>query len=630
MIMNWKPLDDSHYQRLRANFSALQDASVSIGVEESELMNLAEYLEYCEEQEQLSGIRTSQEFGGRIFFPPQQGFALLNEQRRCIEEALRQDGILLVLSGLGVGHAAKMAYELIQSYPRAITLIYEKNPWAWAAFLSFFPIIDFLISRRMFFFGGESAEADLLQFAETNFLFLVKPDECKYLLGGVPAPSVDVVPYIQDARSIAKAIQSLITPFDEKLNQFTQTMATPLYFPPRSIWGCSNPDAYIHHPIAQAFLKGFEQTGLKTCLGLFEKPIHQQCKVVGSLLNSRPDLLFTVNCWPGALLEDIGLSENTVAAIQHPRICYLVDNTSLYEDARNSYPFSSEDWFFCADRAFLSWLTPQTNQAYYLPIATLFEREGIHEERFAAPITYIGSLPDVPLYLEKLSPVPVDLLVQTEKNCRQGSQLTIVTHFLSLEPSKESFGEIMAEAEEFCSRTNKGLTEKNAILEYFLYNCITFFKRKKIVEALLPLGLKVYGPESWQAVLPTQYKERYGGFVAYDELQNCYYSSQINLNIHSYQCPTCLNIRDFDVPMSGGMVLGDYVEDMDSGLLTPGEEMAVYTTEEEVAETAAQLLRDTEHVAEMRRKAHARVQNAHTFKHRAKHILEVLAKRYNW
>ena len=255
--MIWKSLHDLHYQCLKDNFNALRECSFSIGVEETELRNLAECLEYCEEQEQVAGVQTNQEYGARILFPPEEGFSFLREQRLCIEQSLQQGGIFLVLSGLGVGHSVQMACQLIDSSPRAVILVYEKNPWAWAAFLSFFPIANFLASRRVFFFGGEFAAENMLEFVNKNYLFLLKPDECKYMLGAVPAPSVDSVAYIQDARGLAKAILSLMPAFDEKFDQFTVSMARPIQKYPRTVWSCSNPAAYIHHPIAEAFSPGF-------------------------------------------------------------------------------------------------------------------------------------------------------------------------------------------------------------------------------------------------------------------------------------------------------------------------------------------------------------------------------------
>ena len=369
---------------------------------------------------------------------------------------------------------------------------------------------------------------------------------------------------------------------------------------------------------------------METSMALFEAPIHQQCKVVGSLIDYKPDLLFTVNCSPGALMKDIGLCKDIVTAVRHPRLCYVVDNITLYDDVENLTSVMEDDWFFCADRTFLSWLTPQTNHAYHLPAATMFAKEGVCEERFAAPLSYVGSLPDLHQYLSKLSPVVFDLLVQLEKNAIQGSVKPLIRILQDFEPQPEWKEEILSAAGVFCSTTNKKLTAEEAVLEYFLYAVITYFKRKRIVEAFLPLGLKVYGPESWLEVLSGKYEDQYGGFVENYDLQNCYRSAEISLNIHSYQCPTCLNMRDFDVPMSGGLVLGDYVEDADRGLLTPGKDMLVYTEIEEAVELASLALADNSRLEEMRKRAHSTVQNQHTFYHRVRRILDILAKHYNW
>ena len=43
----------------------------------------------------------------------------------------------------------------------------------------------------------------------------------------------------------------------------------------------------------------------------------------------------------------------------------------------------------------------------------------------------------------------------------------------------------------------------------------------------------------------------------YHDLADAYASADVCLNIHSIQCPTCLNPRDFDVLMATGCLLSD-------------------------------------------------------------------------
>jgi spore maturation protein CgeB len=172
--------------------------------------------------------------------------------------------------------------------------------------------------------------------------------------------------------------------------------------------------------------------------------------------------------------------------------------------------------------------------------------------------------------------------------------------------------------------TQKGFDRQDAMLDYFIYNAVTFYKRKKIIDALLPYGLKVFGPESWKESLPEKYKDRYGGFISYHDLCDVYRSAQLNVNIHSHQCPTCLNPRDFDVPMAGSVVLGDYVDDADRGYFVPGEEMLVFRSQEEMIHQVETALADPARLETMAEKAHQRVVNEHTYAHRAKTILQHL------
>ena len=163
-----------------------------------------------------------------------------------------------------------------------------------------------------------------------------------------------------------------------------------------------------------------------------------------------------------------------------------------------------------------------------------------------------------------------------------------------------------------------------AMLEYFLYNTSTFFKRREIVSALLPLGLFVYGPEAWKDVLPMKYRMNYRGFVSWNDLADVYASSRINLNIHSHQCPTCLNVRDFDVPMAGGLVLGDWVEDMERGFLKPGEEIHAFNSLADAVEKASWLLDNPDDALAAAQKGQQRVMKEHTCTHRVRRIMEII------
>jgi hypothetical protein len=484
--------------------------------------------------------------------------------------------------------------------------------------------------KRLHVFAGDMAFDEALHYMQDHYLYLLKPREVHYLLGTLPCNHLDTGFYIQQAQSLAQKMHNLVPPFEKDMDIFSIQMKKPLSKPPRSVWACANPQAYIHYPIAKAFLRGFSQQGLQTTLADFERPLSSQCKVVGSLFTSRPDLIFTINAWPSALLEDIGLNPSLVQTLKHPRICWIVDNTSLYESEKSHYPISPHDWYFCSDRHFMTYIQPQTSQVSFLPAATMFDKKGAIQDRFSVPLSYVGSLPDLQTCLTALPPVCQELLRDLETHDSRQALPTYTAGLLALSPLPSQRQAIQQTACQFCATTQKGFTTSTAQLEYFLYNAITFYKRVRIVAALLPLGLHVYGPTSWRETLPPPYQDRYGGFVHHRDLPDCYTSAKISLNIHSSQCPTGLNPRDFDVPMSGGVVLGDYVEDVERGFLIPGQETITFTSPEQAVALAERYLNDEDQLSAIREQGHQRVKAEHTYAHRASTVLEILRKQGTW
>ncbi|HQH74219.1 MAG TPA: glycosyltransferase, partial [bacterium] len=323
-------------------------------------------------------------------------------------------------------------------------------------------------------------------------------------------------------------------------------------------------------------------------------------------------------------LADLGLSPAAVHSIQRPRACWMVDDTTLYEDRGPLVELDEWDWTFCIDRSYLPRARRQGGHAAFLPPAAMVTAPGKIREPFITPLSYVGSLPDVDGLLRRLPPSCRGMLEKLDPLRQAEYHRPFQDLLRSLGPTPDQWNRIVETARAFCASTPKGYTDPSTILEYFLYNAATYFKRKKTVLALLPLGLKVFGPASWRAVLPEPYASRYGGFAASEDLADAYASACLSLNIHSHQCPTCLNPRDFDVPMAGGVLLGDWVEDADRGLLEPGREMLVYRSVEEAAGLARRYLADPAALEAIRRQGHERVRRDHTYARRARDLLAMM------
>ena len=116
--------------------------------------------------------------------------------------------------------------------------------------------------------------------------------------------------------------------------------------------------------------------------------------------------------------------------------------------------------------------------------------------------------------------------------------------------------------------------------------------------------------------------------LAHEQLADAYASARLCLNIHSLQCPTCLNSRDFDVLTAKGCLVSDEVEDLHAGLLEPGLDCATFQSAEELQETVRDLLSNAEKREAMREQGHQTCREKHTPAHRAGIILDLVKTHY--
>ncbi len=621
-----RPLAEYHRETLEQNLRALPAARPDFLSNPVSIREAAGSLDIVETEGRIEIVRVSAPSGPRILFQREGSEALLQGQKQALREAFQRRSRFIIIAGVGIGHAALELPALLRNYPHSAAAVFEPDISSWAAILSLFDAREIIGHDRIYLFDGPDACKRLAEFIIREYVYLLPAKDIAYLLGALPIDPLAST-RVEEAKALARRMQDRAVSFDETITTFQRRMARPLDGLPQSVWCCVKRDAYIHHPIAEAFLNGFSEAGLQSFLEPFDSAFTTNFRVVGSLFETQPDFFFFINGLPMELLEDIGLAPGAVESIHRSRACFLVDDTTLYEDEEHPPRLGENDWVFCAERTYRKRLRPFTQNTAFIPVATMFKQPGTRRDELFAPIVYVGSLPGVQPYLRDLPTVCVELIECMEKHRRSDSARSFTEHLQSLNPQSIWMEHLYSTAKHFCASTSKGLKKREGELEYFLYNCATYFKRKEYVEALLPLGLKVYGPDTWLDTLPDAYRDRYGGFVPQEALADCYASSQLCLNIHSHQCPTCLNTRDFDAPMAGGAVLGDWVEDMDRGMLEPGKETITFQTIEEAADTAKKYLNDVSKIEEIRKQGQERIIREHIYVHRAKAVLEILRSR---
>ena len=111
----------------------------------------------------------------------------------------------------------------------------------------------------------------------------------------------------------------------------------------------------------------------------------------------------------------------------------------------------------------------------------------------------------------------------------------------------------------------------------------------------------------------------------YAGLAEHYAGSLISLNATSRQMPTALNQRAFDVPLAGGLVLGDWQEDLEH-LFTPGVDCLAWQSVEQAEELCAELLHDAARRNQIVSRARETVLGRHLYRHRIADLLSCMRR----
>jgi spore maturation protein CgeB len=137
-------------------------------------------------------------------------------------------------------------------------------------------------------------------------------------------------------------------------------------------------------------------------------------------------------------------------------------------------------------------------------------------------------------------------------------------------------------------------------------------------------GLHLYGDEGWREVAPDI---PYMGHVDYPEGLPPVYRGGIHLNCTSFQMPTSVNQRVFDIPVSGGMLVTDDQEDMHE-FFRVSEETILFDTPEDAADRVVWLRQHPDSGHKRMEKAAKRILKQHTYDHRARTILKGVTRTF--
>ncbi|MFH0882772.1 MAG: glycosyltransferase [bacterium] len=142
--------------------------------------------------------------------------------------------------------------------------------------------------------------------------------------------------------------------------------------------------------------------------------------------------------------------------------------------------------------------------------------------------------------------------------------------------------------------------------------------RRDLSQEASPLGLQIYGDPGWEELAAQAIRRPP---VEYPRGLAEVYRNAVHLNVTSYQMPTAVNQRVFDVPAAGGILITDNQEAL-GDLFEPESECFVFTEPTEIKEKIIWIRKNPEDAEKRSIRARQRILDEHTYTHRMRTLLE--------
>ncbi len=403
--------------------------------------------------------------------------------------------------------------------------------------------------------------------------------------------------------------------FQPQQIHFSQRMQQSPDLEQGCIWSVATPLAYAHTPLMRSLMMGFKQLGWKAQLLELHDAFSTRFKVNRDLFESAPDLIATINNTAATFLSD---------RIQRPRISWFLDNPKYFKSESFIEELNIMDHIFFCDRTYGTEFEnlPIASHQFF-PSFSILNDVGAPREEFRAPIMFVGNYHDLGPFFKGLNSSQKEHVVELLHSNIQDPTRDIHQLMIDLKTPESVAGHLQQQAQTFVSTISRPI-DPSVHLEYFIYAMANGYKRQTYVSALLDRGIVVYGPESWLTLLGEKHAHQYRGWLPSEHLADAYVSAKVCLNIHSLQCPTSLNPRDFDILAARACLITDEVEDIHHGYLNPGEDLMVFKTVEALVEQIDELLESPQKREELIQHGHQTYLQHHTPEKRAQKMLECI------
>jgi len=530
--------------------------------------------------------------------------------------------ILFILSG-GDLSFLEDCRNLIDFEQRAIVVV-EHRVLLFLAALAARDRCDLLSHPNLFLCVGDDYEQQLRQLSQENAFELVPPARITAVAGAGFAFPDDQERYVSMIRALLADLAGRHRDFVMKHQDFLRNLSSTRRFhaPPR-IWGYAVAPAKmvysIHREILETLFEGFRSAGWDARLLLESRERWTtRNRILRDIALFDPDVYFFLNSVSNQFFEALFGSVLQDSVVKRPRIVYLADEFA-FSPIGSAEGLGEWDHVFAIDPEYQRRLSNRNLASlHYLPAAASVKEPGAFKTEFDHAVSFVGSVVDLSAVIISLPPTERDWLEERIERAQQGKFLSdiIPDDAAAISPRLISF------CRDYATNVRKPFLRGSRAVMYLLSVEANTRKRIKTLASLLSYGVAIYGPEDWVTLLPASREESYRGPLPFDQVPSLFASSSINLNLHSLQCPTALNPRDFDILASGGFLMSDYVTEADAGLIVDGRDAVFFRGLEDLHKQVEYYLSHEKERIEIAQQGHRTAVPQHSLLNRARQILE--------
>jgi spore maturation protein CgeB len=375
----------------------------------------------------------------------------------------------------------------------------------------------------------------------------------------------------------------------------------------------------IHVEMMKSLFQGFSSAGWDAHLCIIPcERWSTRLKLLHEIVSFNPDIVFFLNTDSEPFFHALFGHSN----LNRYRWNWLVDEYS-FSTIGDGENLRQLDHVYAMDPAYVDRLSSRDLGAlHYLPVAASIDSLGTPRPEYSHSLSFVGSVVDLTENKNLLNKTDRDWIEEKINAVLSGELLSTAIPETQIGCSRT----LIQHAEAYAASVRKPHLKSNRAIRYWLSVEANTRKRVQTMIALHSMNIQIYGPKDWLQLLPTEMKQNYHGPVAFHDLPDLFASSTINLNLHSLQCPTSLNPRDFDILAAGGFLLSDYVNESDSGYLIPEHDAVFYKDQSDLLTKTAYYLEHEDERQQIARQGHQTAMQKGLLKHRAKQMIEYFLK----